>query len=135
MTDTAALQREMFDTIMRDRDLARLRELYHPEYSYMGGDGIEQQGADAGVAVAETYTRAFSDLSIEIRHQYTCGDDVAVLELTARGTHDGPLEDLSATGRRVEIVVCNVIEARDGKIYREREYFDSAALMSQLGVG
>jgi ketosteroid isomerase-like protein len=27
-----------------------------------------------------------------------------------------------------------VIDVRDGKIYREREYFDNLALLSQLGL-
>lgn len=30
--------------------------------------------------------------------------------------------------------ICNVIESRDGKIYREREYFDMANILAQLGV-
>ena len=45
------------------------------------------------------------------------------------------LMGLAPTGRKVAIPVCNVIEVRDGKVYAEREYFDSANLMAQLGVG
>ncbi|MBI5285700.1 MAG: ketosteroid isomerase, partial [Chloroflexi bacterium] len=29
---------------------------------------------------------------------------------------------------------CNVLEVRDGKIYREREYMDMFTMMAQLGV-
>jgi len=32
------------------------------------------------------------------------------------------------------VPICNVIELRDGKVYREREYMDMLAIMSQLGV-
>ena len=133
MADTAALHRDMFQSV-NDRDFKKLRDLYHAEYTYMGGDGAEQKGADAGVAVAETYTSAFPDVTLEIRNQYTSGDDVSIIEFTARGTHEGQLEDIPPTGKKVEIFVCNIIEARDGKILREREYFDQMSMLQQLGV-
>jgi ketosteroid isomerase-like protein len=34
----------------------------------------------------------------------------------------------------VTIPVCNIVEFRDGKVYAEREYFDTLFLMQQLGV-
>ena len=38
------------------------------------------------------------------------------------------------TGRPAEITICNVIELRDGKVYREREYMDMYTMMTQMGV-
>jgi steroid delta-isomerase-like uncharacterized protein len=133
MSDAATVHREYFDTI-KTRDFDRMRVLLHPDYTIMQGDGLEQKGPDVGIAIAETYVTAFPDLSFEIRHQYAPSDTVSVLEFTARGTHQAPLEDIPATGRAVEIVVCNVIEVEDGKILREREYYDNLAIMRQLGV-
>ena len=133
MADAAKLQREMFAAV-RARDFDGLRALYHPDYSYVGADGIEHHGADAGVGVAETYTNAFPDLDFEVRHEFSPRDDVAIVEFTARGTHEGELEGIAPTGKRVEVFVCNVLEARDGKILREREYFDALSIMRQLGV-
>jgi steroid delta-isomerase-like uncharacterized protein len=133
MPDAATIQKEMFAAVER-RDFERLRELAHPDYTYVGGDGVEHAGADAGVAVAELYTTAFPDLSFEIRASHAPSHDVAILELIARGTHTGPLDGIPPTGKRAEIVACNIVEVRDGKIYREREYFDSLSLMQQLGV-
>lgn len=133
MADAAALQLEMLDAL-KSRNFERLGSLYHPDYVYMSGDGVEQKGAEAGVAVAETYTRAFPDLTFEIRHRFAPTSDVAILELTARGTHLAELEGIPATGRTVEVVVCNIVEAQDGLIIREREYYDSLSIMRQLGV-
>ena len=133
MPDAASLQSAMFEAVSA-RDFARLRELYHPDYVYMSGDGVEHVGPDSGVAVAETYTTAFPDLSFEVRGRYAPSADVAVMELTGVGTHEGPLGDIPATGRRVRVLVCNIVEARDGKIFREREYYDSLDVMQQLGV-
>ena len=133
MSDAASVHLEYFDTI-KTRDFTRMRDLLHPDYTIMQGDGVEQKGPDVGIAIAETYVTAFPDLTFEVRHQYAPSDSVSVLEFTARGTHQAPLEDIPATGKQVEIVVCNVIELDDGKILREREYYDNLAIMRQLGV-
>lgn len=133
MPDAAALHREMFDAVT-SRDFSRLRSLYHPDYTYTSGDGVEQKGADAGVAVAETYMTAFPDMTMEIREQFAPSDTVSIIEFTARGTHKEALEGIPATGKQVEVVVCNVVETAEGKILREREYYDALSLMKQLGV-
>ncbi|HUF32525.1 MAG TPA: ester cyclase [Acidimicrobiales bacterium] len=132
MADVASIHREMFDVI-HHRDFTRLRDLYHPEYTYRGPDG-EQGDAEAGAAVAETYLSAFPDLAFTIDHQFSPNESTSVIEMTARGTHQGELEGIAPTGKTVEMLGCNVIEIADGKILREREYFDSMALMVQLGV-
>lgn len=132
MADAAGIHREMFDAIQA-QDFERLRSLLHPDYWYLGADGSEG-GIDAALDVAETYTEAFPDLAFEIRHQFQPSGDVSIIEMTARGTHDGPLDDIPPTGRAVEMLVCNVVEVSDGKIVQEREYFDTLAIMNQLGV-
>jgi steroid delta-isomerase-like uncharacterized protein len=132
MTDVASVHRDMFAAVER-RDFAGLRALYHPDYTYTGGDGVEQKGADAGVAVAEMYTTAFPDVRLETRHQYVDGS-VSIIEFTARGTHQAELAGIPATGRSMEVVVCNVVEVQDGLIRREREYLDVSSILRQLGV-
>jgi steroid delta-isomerase-like uncharacterized protein len=133
MADAPRLHRAMLDAVM-EQDFGKLRSLYHPDYVYLSADGVEQPGADAGVAVAETYTHAFPDLTFEVRSQYAASGDVSVIEMTAHGTHKEELAGIPATGREVAVLVCNIIEARDGKVYREREYYDRLAIMEQLGV-
>lgn len=132
-TTAARLHTEMFDAV-KNRDFQALRDLCHRDYVYMSGDGELQRGADAAVEVAQTYTTAFPDLTFEIRHQYAPSDEVSIIEFTARGTHEAELEGIPPTNKEVEVVACNVIETRDARIYREREYYDTLALMQQLGV-
>ena len=116
------------------RDFARFRELLHPEYSYTGGDGQEHTGGpDVGVGIAQMYAAAFGDGVLEVRRVYTHGD-VAVAEMIARGTHTGELMGIAATGRKIEITICNIAELRDGKLYREREYMDMMHMLTQLGL-
>lgn len=132
MSNVAELHRSMLDAV-HERNWSRLESLLHSEYTYTAGDGAEQAGTAAALAVAQTYTEAFPDLRFEILHQNATAN-VSVVEFRATGTHRGELEGIAPTGRSVDLPVCNVIEERDGKIIREREYYDSGALMQQLGV-
>ena len=133
MPTAKEVQRAMFDAVNR-RDLDAMRALLHDDYVYMGGDGQEQHGPDAGIAIAEMYLGAFPDARPEMVHQYAPGDEVAIAELRVTGTHNGELMGIAPTGRRVELPFCNVVEVKDGKIWREREYIDSGAMLTQLGV-
>jgi predicted ester cyclase len=132
MPTAETIHREMIDAIVAD-DFDRIRELLHPEYAYTGGDGQQHHGPEAGLAVAKMYKSAFPDMQPEILSTLTVGD-TAITEFRVRATHQGPLGEIAATGRSVDVTVCNIVELRDGKIYREREYFDSLTMMSQLGV-
>jgi steroid delta-isomerase-like uncharacterized protein len=132
MADAAGIHVEMLECVNK-RDLARFRELLHPDYTYTGADGVEHEGPDAGVGVVETFTTAFPDLILNLNQHHSCGE-VSVIEFTARGTHHAALEAIPPTGKSIEVVVCDVVEVRDGKVYREREYFDQMTMMQQLGV-
>jgi steroid delta-isomerase-like uncharacterized protein len=133
MSDSKNIIRQYMDAVPR-RDFDKIRQLLHPQYSYTSGDGQRQEGPEAGIAVAEMYTAAFPDLKLDVRRMHAAGDDVVVTEFVVRATHQGELMGIAPTGRKVEIPVCNVIDVRDGKIYAEREYFDTGHLMQQLGV-
>ena len=115
------------------RDYDRMRGLMHRDYTYTGGDGQEQKGPEAGLAVSQMFGRAFPDGRIDVVNIKEFGDTVLV-EFIGRGTHRGDLMGIAPTGRSVTIPVCEVLELRDGKIYREREYMDMVTIMVQVGV-
>ncbi len=133
MQSMAQLHRAVYEAV-QSRDFDRLREIYHADCSYTTGDGVEQRGVDAVLASVETFTSAFPDLTIEIRHHHLPSESVSIIEYTFAGTHRGELEGIPATGRRMEVVACSVAEMDDGQIHRERDYYDTLALMEQLGV-
>ncbi len=132
MSTASNIHKEVLDAWNR-RDFQVMRNLYHAQYTYTGGDGKEIRGPDAGVDVARMYANAFPDGKVEIRNVFVQGD-TAVCEFRAHGTHKGEFLGIRPTGKRIEINVCNVIELREGKIYREREYMDTATMLTQLGV-
>jgi steroid delta-isomerase-like uncharacterized protein len=132
MSSAAQIHQQMVNA-WNARDYDTMQSLLHPDYTYTGGDGKEMRGPEAGMAIARMYAAAFPDGRIEVQRVYTQGD-TAVAEFVARGTHGGELMGIAPTGRAVEINICNVMELRDGKIHREREYFDMLTMLTQLGV-
>src|SRR3990170_1656095 len=122
MSDPATIAREYLESFNR-RDFERIRALFDSGYSYTGGDGQRQDGPQAGIDFVQMCLSAFPDAKSEIRQVHTAGD-TAVLEFIARGTHQAELMGIPATGRKVEMPVCTVLDIRNGKIYAEREYMD-----------
>jgi steroid delta-isomerase-like uncharacterized protein len=133
MQSTTELHRSVYEAV-QSRDFDRLREIYHADCRYATGDGVEHRGVDAVLASVDKFTRAFPDLAIEIRHEHLPSESVSIIEYTFAGTHRGELEGIPATGRRMEVVACSVAEIHDRQIHRERDYYDTLALMDQLGV-
>jgi steroid delta-isomerase-like uncharacterized protein len=127
------IQRKFVDAWNR-RDFTTCRDLCHREYSYTGGDGKELAGGpDVAINVAQMYVNAFPDATLTIDRAYQQGD-LAIAEMTARGTQRGPFMGTPASGKRVQINMCTVSEIKDGKIHREREYFDMYSLLTQIGA-
>jgi steroid delta-isomerase-like uncharacterized protein len=132
MADAAAIAVEMLEKV-NARDLDGFLESLHPDYTYRGADGVEQKGPEVGVGVVKTFTTAFPDLKLTLRHQFTDGD-VSIIEFRATGTHRAELEGIPATGKSIDVNVIDVITVRDGKVLGEREYYDQLGMMQQLGV-
>lgn len=107
--------------------------MYHP----LMPEGVRGRAAiRAGEA---ELLEAFSELSVEVRSTM-CRDTSCMAEVVLRAVNTGPLdvgggEPLPPTGRRIELpsVWCFDLDA-DGLVVEERDYFDSAALMAQLGL-
>ena len=83
---------------------------------------------------------AFSDVEVELRSIANEGSRVAA-EVVLRATNTGSIdfgvgEPVQATGRRIAVPAVWIFEfGPDGLVSAERDYFDTAALISQLGLG
>ena len=115
------------------RKIHEIAALAGPDYTYTGADGHERPGIQAGLDVAKLFAAAFPDATLTVDRVHVAGN-VAIAEMTGRGTHGGDLMGIAPTHRAITIKICNVIELRDGKIHREREYSDMPSILSQLGV-
>ncbi len=82
---------------------------------------------------------AFSEIDIEIVMMLSDERSAAiavVLRATNTGALElGPGESMPATGRRMELPAAWFFEFdADGRVVVERDYFDTAAFMAQLGL-
>lgn len=97
------------------------------------------KGRDAIRESEQAIFDSFSDIQIDIRSLTHSGQHV-VAEVVLRATNTGPMdfgeaEPLPATEQRIEIAAVWVFEfAPSGHVASERDYFDTAKLMAQLGI-
>ena len=65
---------------------------------------------------------------------YIDAGDVVVAQFTGRGTNDGPLGPLPATGKQLNLAFCEIIRFDDkGQIVSGALYYDQLSLFTQLG--
>lgn|SRR6266545_2740430 len=101
------------------------------------GSGTSFRGPDGARQFAQMWATGFPDGEVTIERAAASGNQVTI-EQTGRGTHTGPLQspggDIPATGKSVTLQLCDVFEIENGKIKALRSYFDSASLLTQIGV-
>ena len=95
------------------------------------------QGLNQVIALWKGWAAALPDSKATIDNAYV-SDDKVVLEITWRGTHDGPWETpkgpIPATGKQIEVRSCMVCEIGEEKAKLQRHYFDMATMLQQIGV-
>ena len=95
------------------------------------------RGAADVIAAWKGWAAAFPDSKATFEAAHVSGNTV-ILEVTWRGTQSGPLRtptgDIPATGKKIEMRACQVVDIADGKARGIRQYFDMATMMTQLGV-
>ncbi|SFR43004.1 ester cyclase [Halogeometricum limi] len=97
-----------------------------------GAPGREVRGRDGLKSLVERYATGFPDFELTI-DELVVGDGVAMFEGTFRGTHDGVFDGVAPTGRPVEIGYADALTVEDGRIQRERVYYDPREMSRQVG--
>lgn len=90
-----------------------------------GPEGLKQQ--------AEGYRSAFSDMRLTI-DDIVAEDDRVVTRWTARGTHDGELFGMAATGKEATVTGITIDRIADGQVVESWNAWDALGLMQQLGA-
>ena len=118
-------------------DFDRLRSLLADDF-YEEELGTQRRidGADARVAAAQAWKRAFPDERGTITGMTTGGNTVAI-EVTWEGTQSGPIatpdgQELPPSNKRVTLKAVEVIDVEDGKLKALRHYFDLMTLLQQI---
>ena len=121
-----------------ERDFDRMVEMVTPDSEiHVAGTGEVFTGPEGARRYNVAWAEGFPDGEITIDNLVDAGDCI-VVEFTGRGTHTGTLTtsmgSIPATGRQLTLALCDVVEFEDGKVKRQRTYFDTGSMMAQLGL-
>jgi predicted ester cyclase len=132
--ENKAIVRRQEEELHTQGNLDVADEIFAP--NYVGHDPSNPQdirGLEAAKQAAAGYREAFPDLQVIIEDLLAEGDRVAA-RVRFRGTHQGELEGIAPTGRRVESTGIIVSRIEGGKIAEDWANFDDLGLMRQLGA-
>jgi steroid delta-isomerase-like uncharacterized protein len=112
---------------LTDRDWAAVRELVAEDCEWTDvPSGEVINGVETLIGLLRTFTAAFPDFRVHSTTLIAEGDLVAS-EWSGSGTHE-------ASGRAFGRTGVGIVELRDGKIVRYRDYFDRQTMTEQLGA-
>lgn len=126
------LAKRFYEEVLNQGDLAVIDELIADdfvEHEELPGLPSNREGVGAWVRMMRG---AFPDLIVTINKMVADGDEVWV-HMTMRGTQQGPLMDIPATGRVVEISGFDRVRVRNGKAIEHWGATDNLAMLQQLG--
>lgn len=132
-TTNADAVKRLVDEVVNQGRYETIAEVVHPSYRYHGPGGVEAEGPGGAQQLIAEFRAGLSDLHAEITSEIAQGELVA-LTMLMTGTHDGDLMGIAPTGAAIELPMAIVSRVDGGRIVEEWEYFDSATIISQLGV-
>jgi steroid delta-isomerase-like uncharacterized protein len=121
-----------------EKDWDRVRAAVAPNVVYDElGTQRAAKGLDELLTSWKGWATALPDSRATFRSEMASGN-TAVLEVTWTGTHSGPLQTptgaIPATGKKIDVPACQVVEVADDKVTSIRHYFDMRTLLQQIGV-
>ncbi|MBE7469066.1 MAG: ester cyclase [Anaerolineae bacterium] len=128
-----AIARRFFE-LFSQGDLETIgRELLSPEFvaHFPGMPG--PLNPESYRQVGLMFRSAFPDIQDTVENQIADGDKVAT-RITSRGTHQGELMGIPATGKRYTITATVVDRIASGRIVERWAEFDQLGMLQQLGV-
>ena len=133
-TDPAAVVRRFVDEVLNRGRFDVLADIVDPDYRYVGPDGARLHGLDELQMLVAGYRAGFSDFHVAITSEAAERDLVAMTMLLT-GTHDGEFDGIPATGEHLSLPIAVFTRIEDGRIVEDREFFDTATMLAQLGLG
>jgi steroid delta-isomerase-like uncharacterized protein len=95
--------------------------------------GSVRRGVSAVRALFTETWRAIPDVRTQVV-RVIGQEDWAAWEWTMTATHTGDFPNLPATGRRFTLVGVSIMQVKDGKILSQRDYYDQASFLRQVGA-
>jgi steroid delta-isomerase-like uncharacterized protein len=129
-----AVVREHMESENRHEFDVTMRTFGHPRYEIVPTGEVYDGEEEVARYFAESRA-AFPDQRNELVKMHHA-DDAVIVEFDLKGTHEGPLRGIPPTGRAFTCRTLAIFEfEEEGEgIVCERVYFDSATILSQLGL-
>ena len=123
----------MFTEVLNGRNLELLPQLCTPGYAYHGPGGVELEGIDQLRGMIEGYFTAFPDMHMGVEQRVVEGNLIST-RWRVTGTHDGPLDGIEPTGKKIDISGQLIMRFEGTKIAEEWENFDELVMLQQIGA-
>ena len=116
------------------RDFDAVVRLMTEDFAYEDHPrGVTFAGRTGFREFMQGWVAAFSDAAVS-EPTYIDGGQIVVAEFVGRGTNDGSMGPLPATGRPMNIQFCEIMRFDDqGQIVSGAAYYDQLSIMIQLG--
>ena len=117
-----------------ERDWDLMRSKIAESCEWVDGRGIVHKGPEEyATSYSKPWADAFSNGEITEARYYDAGDTV-VAEFVGRGTQDGALGPMPASGKSVKLPYCEIYHFDSGgSVTSGAAYFDAYGLAVQLG--
>ena len=132
--ETKGIARRFLEEAFNRGNLDVVDELVAPEF--VNHDAALPEpvvGIEATKASIRGYRDAFPDMRMTVELQVAEGEQV-VTQWTARGTHQGDLMGLAATGKQATVTGITIDRIVDGRIVESWTNWDTLGLLQQLGA-
>jgi steroid delta-isomerase-like uncharacterized protein len=133
MSESEPVVRRFLDEVIGKGHADVLDEVMSQELVWHGGSFGEIRGLDDFKKFIGQFLVAFPDLRVTV-HDVIGVDDKVATRLTVRGTHDGELMGIPASGKDATWTDINIYRVADGKIVEEWFCGDYLGMMQQIGA-
>lgn len=133
MSDPKALCQRFYDEVVNAQRSDLIDELVSEDFIDHEEFPGTTQDRDGVRQFFEIMRAAFPDLECTIERMIAEGDTVAV-QTTMRGTHQGELMGVPASGNTVEFAGIDIVRIADDRAVEHWGVTDSMAIMEQVGA-
>lgn len=120
---------KLYEQALNKKNTELIQDLVSDEYISING----KKGIAAFEEPVEALVNAFPDVQWKIKNLIGEGDKV-VVRWNLQGTHSGPFQNITATGKKVSNDGIGFYELKDGKIIRSQIHTDRLGILQKLGV-
>ncbi len=131
--ENKAIARRWYDEAFNKHRVAAIDELYAPDFVTHDNPLVPEGNSAGAKQLFAGLFAAVPDMSVTVEDIIAEGDKV-VARYTTRGTQQGELMSIPATGKSFTMTCIDILRFKDGKIAEHWVEADQLGMMQQLGV-